>query len=763
MSTHDKIDEDGISSDTVHDDSAASQLHVYSDDRQQLAAFQAPVLLHADNPHERLYVAALDGTGNDKINDPDHETNVGLIADQIDVLNRSGNNKIGYGYVAGPGTQQHDPIARTLDGATGYTADARVEEMYKKFIEQAKTWQQEDPNVQIRVAATGFSRGGDEVALLTRLIEKRGIQDRDGAKYTYDSHHQITHVEYTKPPLVPPHQVAQTVVLFDPVGTGHEMHLDRRLPPSVISGIQFTAMDEHRGLFKSDRIIDPGITPDGRFAGVYVPGAHSDDGGSYHRNGLSIRTGNMAIDYFNRLSDQPILAKQAEPDDPRLNVIHHSQEGNLLYQLAPKIDRLQPGGYNELLVPKSQLGHVADPYNAEPRNDALSRQFEWQRAYAELPQVAPQATQPGPAAAPTQQLDPAATLANLAGATATTTSAAPLLMEQVDTPQGDMQTHLNTMVEAARTGDWTTVQQGAHALTQLNDMGSDHALAPRAAAVTAPPLTASRGDAPSWSSTPSRSLDAHKTPGPVGTHAHSAASQAAAQQPDHAAVNPTSMHEPSVAITSQASLQVETPPPVETQSANMREMFARFDRYDQAMEAGDRARAMKEIAHIYETPEWKADYARAHETVAKEYQQKELERAQNPRDPRDAGHPDHAMNQSIRKQVEDLHCRAGIYVSNKELDHLTAGVAKDARDQGMTRVDHVQFGNDQASVMAMQQNSQNDIFSKRSATNVEQAMQTPPEHAYQHMGQETQRQADVQQALQLQAAQVQQQGPSLGR
>jgi hypothetical protein len=260
----------------------------------------------------------------------------------------------------------------------GNTVDERAEEMYRKFINQAWKWKQEDPDAEIRVASVSFSRGSEEAALFARLVEERGIQDPAGARYTYDSHHQIKHVEYTKPPLVPPHQVAQAVAMFDPVGTGSAMNMDRRLPPSVISGIQFVALDEHRGLFKSDRIIDPGITRDGRFAGVYVPGAHSDVGGSYHRNGLSVRTGNAAIDYINGLSDTPFLAKSPEPDDPRLNVIHRSQEGMLLYRLWPKIDRLEPGGYNEREVSRHAMGQVPDACNAEPRNETLNRQFDRQ-------------------------------------------------------------------------------------------------------------------------------------------------------------------------------------------------------------------------------------------------------------------------------------------------------------------------------------------------------------------------------------------------
>ncbi len=231
-------------------------------------------------------------------------------------------------------------------------------------------------------------------------------------------------------------------------------------------------------------------------------------------------------------------------------------------------------------------------------------------------------------------------------------------------------------------------------------------------------------------------------------HQQAPVQPAPAATPDNAAVNPAASH---------------TPPHVaEAPSAFFHEMSAKIDRFEKAMQAGDRTAVMKEVAHVYETPEWQASYGRARETAAKDQQQREHERAQNPRDPRDAGHPDHAMNQSIRKQVETLHERAGIFIGNQELDRLTASMANDARRQGMTRVDQVQFGDDKNQVIATQ-GGLHDMLSKHSVTNVQQAMQTPPEHAYQQMGQETQRQAQVQQNVQQQIAQSQQQGQSLGR
>ena len=368
----DGILEDGVS----HYPADAHDMQTFQDATRDLSQFRTPLLIQTSNQHERLYVAAFDGTGNDVNSDPEHATNVAKIRDQIETLNRAGDYSIEVGYVAGPGTQAN-PIERGRDGARGHTYDERLEDMYKLFIEQVSKWHDEDPDVQIRLANIGFSRGAEQAAGFARLVHERGIQNPDGAIYTRNSQGQITNVEYTKPPLVPAGQVAQAVGLFDPVGTGEPVNeKDRRLPPSVISGFQLIAEDERRGLFRSSRIIDPGMTPDGRFLGVVVAGAHSDVGGSYHRDGLGIRNGNLMIDFLNSLSDKSFLDKTHEPDDPRLNVVHRSEEGMLLYRAWDKDDRLKPEGYVERLVPRDQVAKVPDAYNAEPRDETLNRQFE---------------------------------------------------------------------------------------------------------------------------------------------------------------------------------------------------------------------------------------------------------------------------------------------------------------------------------------------------------------------------------------------------
>jgi hypothetical protein len=48
-------------------------LDTYRQAQAQLDQMHIPVLLPADNPHARLYIAALDGTGNSMVNDnPDN-------------------------------------------------------------------------------------------------------------------------------------------------------------------------------------------------------------------------------------------------------------------------------------------------------------------------------------------------------------------------------------------------------------------------------------------------------------------------------------------------------------------------------------------------------------------------------------------------------------------------------------------------------------------------------------------------------------------
>lgn len=154
--------------------------HLYDQAQQSLSYLSTPVLLHTNSPHERLFIANFDGTGNDAEHDPEHITNIGVFYKELKKISGQ-NSHIFAHYLSGPGTQS-GLFARVADGAIGYTYDPRIEEMYGEFIRQADKWLEEDPEAQIRILATGFSRGAEQAAGFTRVVHERGIQDPAGEK-----------------------------------------------------------------------------------------------------------------------------------------------------------------------------------------------------------------------------------------------------------------------------------------------------------------------------------------------------------------------------------------------------------------------------------------------------------------------------------------------------------------------------------------------------------------------------------------------------
>ncbi len=298
------------------------QMEAYDRAITQLATTQVPVL-HAD-PRDRVFYALFDGTSNDADNKPEKMTNVGKLREQFNELERAGDGRImdgtvKHGYLAGPGTQQGQPLYKLYDNATGASYGDRLETMYDKLAEQTKQWKSEysfgdgtpETDMRVRVVSVGFSRGAEQAAGFSRLVDEKGIQDKDGTQ------------------LVAPGKTAQAVGLFDPVGTGEPSNNDRRMPHSVLSGFQITAESELRGKFPVSNIISTGISGDESLSGVRVPGAHGDVGGGPRENGLSNRSGNLMIDYLNTMHREPLLEKMPESLRPELNMIHRPDNAKL--------------------------------------------------------------------------------------------------------------------------------------------------------------------------------------------------------------------------------------------------------------------------------------------------------------------------------------------------------------------------------------------------------------------------------------------------
>ncbi|WP_017167402.1 XVIPCD domain-containing protein [Xanthomonas phaseoli] len=130
-----------------------------------------------------------------------------------------------------------------------------------------------------------------------------------------------------------------------------------------------------------------------------------------------------------------------------------------------------------------------------------------------------------------------------------------------------------------------------------------------------------------------------------------------------------------------------------------------------------------------------------------------LERSNSPtpttpgRTPVSPEHPDHAMHEQIRTKVTELGQQHG--VSGEVNDRMTASLLTLAKDNGLTRVDHVLLSNRTASLDAatnvfVVQGSPNDPAMLRAHMPTAQAAQTPLEQSFNQLEQVNQRLAQSQ-------------------
>jgi hypothetical protein len=366
---------DGVSRHAVSNE----QLARFTQADRQLASMRVPVLHERNDPDSRIFFAFFDGTGNDRENPSLGKTNIALLHDATQRA-FAHDPSIGTFYLPGPGTRNAG-LGKGLDGARGYTYDERLETMYVEYCLWSKKQLADNPNARISLAAAGFSRGAEQAAGFTRLVAERGVVDVDAAFIERDRSGLVTKADYSRSTrLVAGNQVAQALLLFDPVGTGTPHRNDRRPPPEVLSGLQITSIHERRDLFPSTRILDPGFTHAGRFLNIAVPGDHSDNGGSYREDGLARRTFNQSADYFNSLMEPPVFGKRhLRPD---MDVIHRSLEHLPIYDDDHYRDmerRGVPEGARRAWVdvisgnPKDRRAEARD---AEPIDAVLDARFE---------------------------------------------------------------------------------------------------------------------------------------------------------------------------------------------------------------------------------------------------------------------------------------------------------------------------------------------------------------------------------------------------
>jgi hypothetical protein len=201
------------------------------------------------NPHLRIYVAAFDGTWNDRENlERDRNCRPTESPTLVAEFERNLPNTavLKSDYFEGVGTRTNYFMSE-IQGAAGWGSLERAERAYRKFNEQIEKWRKEDPDIKVHVHVMSFSRGGGSAIHFLNMVDKQGALPVAGGEF------------YGKP--IPgdlgPHKISSTATLLDTVVTGQRGTLMLGLPVSTLSVLQVTAGLEMRRAFAYTDILDP--------------------------------------------------------------------------------------------------------------------------------------------------------------------------------------------------------------------------------------------------------------------------------------------------------------------------------------------------------------------------------------------------------------------------------------------------------------------------------------------------------------------------
>lgn len=223
--------------------------------------FNVPLITYPlDKVNVRIYEVGFDGTMNDATVDPeDKKTVVGQMRARARMH-----------YYPGPGTQE-TLIFNWLDGISGFSSKSIAEKAEQEFFDEVQGWLKKDPDTEIRIFVTGFSRG----AAIARHFMNAVTRDwptKASAMYASPKFYAL---------------------LFDTVVTGQADVLELSLPSSVEYLVHLVALDEPRRFFiptldvEGDKVVGipspGGLTRPQRINLLLLPGAHSDIGNAYGR------------------------------------------------------------------------------------------------------------------------------------------------------------------------------------------------------------------------------------------------------------------------------------------------------------------------------------------------------------------------------------------------------------------------------------------------------------------------------------------------
>lgn len=204
-----------------------------------------------------LFSYAFDGTLNDqqRIPEGERQTIVSYIAERVPKMN----------YYPGVGMQ--GKRVDSLDAALGRSMVSTAERAKRRLFAQIDQALQGDPNTEIRIFVTGFSRGAASARHFMNIVDDQW-RERNSKQGSNKAKLRIY------------------ALLYDSVSTGPFSGVRLGLPSTVNYSLHFVARDEARALFPVD--IDKPTEHDAmadafvpRINTLYLPGAHSDVGASY--------------------------------------------------------------------------------------------------------------------------------------------------------------------------------------------------------------------------------------------------------------------------------------------------------------------------------------------------------------------------------------------------------------------------------------------------------------------------------------------------
>lgn len=295
--------------------------------------------------HKHVFVAAFDGTWNDRENLRPGEvmTNPALLEKELSELY---NERLSGNYYNGVGTREN-ALMKVLNGMTGDGSEQRAEQAFRDFQKQSLEWLKADPDAQIHVVTVGFSRGAASARHFLNLVDERGVPADAGRKLVepspnsespFDTKTYQVYDKFAKQPGT----VTSSALLYDTVATGQEQVLKLGIPVSTRYVVHITSQDEDRPHFPLTAI-DGGRSDAAnvaRFLTISLPGVHSDIGGGYqegvgklghylgdqvlHRLGFDLEPGRVPTEALNEgrhrhgSSDGSLQAygSDAEYDEP---------------------------------------------------------------------------------------------------------------------------------------------------------------------------------------------------------------------------------------------------------------------------------------------------------------------------------------------------------------------------------------------------------------------------------------------------------------